>query len=165
MWGGQVAGTPAYVLAPGNINITLLYGLIPAAQVVGAPDTIGRIVISEVEIYLDIPSADSAPGYANFGMGFYRTEYSSGSGSFTTQDPCLSTDANRDNWQHLEMGTAFLPSLPSITQRGITYQRRFNCNISLGQGEGFSFVLSNSAMSQVSFFYNYFVRYRKGWIF
>lgn len=153
LWGGSAALS---TLAPGNANFGQVQGIVPAVAGSGVVP-LGRMNIGEVEVYCSVP-ASTSPGAAFIGFGLFKAEWDTTNSVFTHQFPCLPTDACRDNWMQLEMKFAALLTAPTITQEGLTYHRKFNPNITLGQGEALLFVIHSSSINTITLFYNYAIR-------
>jgi len=156
LWGGSSAAF--YNLAAGaQINQTII-GLVPAAAPPGVVP-VGRLVVHELDINVDIINAGSAGGICAYGIGVYRATYDNASTQFSQQSPLAPVDATRDNWQWLEASALVAPAVLSIVQHGIHYHKRLVVNASLGQGEALVFVLQNDNFSQATLNYQYFIRY------
>jgi hypothetical protein len=157
-WGGSSLN---YSLGAGNqASPSPFIGLVPPNPTAATSLTVGRVIISEIDITVDITNTGS-DNVVRYGVGIFPTEYDTSGAIWATRSPLLPGDATRDDWLFLEVGTFFGKNAPSITQNGIRIRRHLKGSWTLGQGDGLILMVANSSLSNTNFYYNSFVRWKQ----
>jgi hypothetical protein len=149
-WGDGNALEVAALLTPAQSPILSIPAAVPAAGVV----PIGRAIISEIDIMIDIVATSGAGNFV-FCAGLFIAQANI-AGTLSTQDPALPADVCRDNWLDLWVKGLSIPAAPT-TVVSVSHVIKLRRPITLSKGYGLAFAWNlaiGPLASTLSFFVN-----------
>jgi len=151
---------PGGALATGNFDRKNIIGLVPVNFTATGPFPVGRVLVHDVDITMCIVGQNNAgPAVIFYGMGLYVSDYDDASGTFALQHPLQPTDACRDNWLDLKVGSIQFPGAALQTaQMGVTHHISLKRPVVIEQGQMLQFVFDNSVSSGGGYFYTCYAR-------